>query len=521
MNKRELQIEAKRLIDISTEDAMNICKKMWVDFPQNSQDQFNLYDAQLTLKATQNNKNVDFNFVCEVVKCFNENEKIKTDFGWFIFNNYLKAASTADFIQNENVIIKLFDFVLQQNLSSNDSNICPYTIGCIGLAKAHSKNLFNANRIENLLSLLNVDFLSRKSSAYTNSEGKEVKQPSDYETYYALRTKALLKLESFTLCINHSEVALKSISEFHYNNDLWFKMRIAICREHLGEFEISERLFQELLSTRAGSDKWFLYRDIAELYFEQENFVNAWKYAVDAAFYGNEPHYMINLYVLQARILVKLDRPNDGEILARLIAAVLKEQGWNNKEAYNRILKFYKIDMLELKSVNSVFSEAKKFWVLERYKGKKEVIGVIVFIHRNGKLGKIRMSDNSVYNFHKRDFDKSQRNLNVLKDAKVSFVKMTSFNGDTIAENIKVLEKINPDVSTNELEGKQFIGSIKNITDFGVFVKLDGHKDGLLHKNSLPRTMQETFKERFNIGEKVRVKIFKVTEKGLQLKLEE
>lgn len=522
MTKRELQIEAKRLLDnTSPIEAMNICKKIWVEFPQDSQDKFNLYDAQLALKATQNNNKVDFNFICEIVNLFKDSDKIKTDFSWFIFNNYLKGASTEDLLHNENVIIKMFDIIMQKDLSNGKRNICSFTIGCIELAKAHSKNLFNANKIESLLGVLNSDFLSRESSAYINAQGKEVKQPSDFETYYALRTKALLKLESFTSCINLSEIALKSISDFHYNNDLWFKMRIAISQEHLGEFEKSERLFHELLSTRAGSDKWFLYRDIAELYFEQEKFGSAWKFAVDSAFYGNEPHFMINLYVLQARILVKLNRPDEGKILAELIAAVLKEHGWSNKEAYNRILKFYNIQISEVKSVNAVFREAKSFWVLERYKDKKEITGVVVFIHRNGKFGKIKMNDESVYNFHKRDFNKRQKNINELKDAKVSFVKMTSFNGETIAENIKVLEQINHQVATNELEGKQFIGSIKNITDFGVFVKLDGIKDGLLHKNSLPRALQDSFKETFKVGEKVKVKIIKVTDKGLQLKLEE
>ena len=53
--KRELQIEAKRLIDdaLPTE-AMNVCKDIWSSFPKNSQDEFNLYDAQLVLKATIN-----------------------------------------------------------------------------------------------------------------------------------------------------------------------------------------------------------------------------------------------------------------------------------------------------------------------------------------------------------------------------------------------------------------------------------------------------------------------------------
>lgn len=517
--KRELQINAKQLIeDCLPEQAMDICKQLWSDFPEKTQDEFNLYDAQLTLKATRDNDKIDFNFIYQVVKRFQENDKVKTDFGWFVFNNYLKGVTTENFIHNETVILKTFDIIEQQDLS-NFGNICPFTIACIGLAKAHSKNLFNANRIESLLKLLKVEFLSKKSSSYRNSDSKEVHQPSDFETYYALRTKALLKNESYSECIDLCQIALREISDFHYNNDLWFKMRIAICQENLGEYEKSERLFQELLSTRAGSDKWFLYRDIAELYFEQKKYDNAWRFAVDAAFYGNEPHYMINLYVLQARILVRLERASEGKVLAQLIAAVLQEQGWSNKERYKRILEYYKIDITQTNKVKSVFREAKTFWSKERYMGMEELQGLIVFIHPNGKVGKIKTSDDSTYNFHKRDFNLKQRNLRELNKAKVTFVKMYSYDGEEIAENIKVIAKVELTMSTSDLEGKEFLGSVKNVADFGVFVRLDGLKDGLLHRSALPKSIQNNLNEHFKSGNKIKVRVSKVTDKGLQLKL--
>ena len=91
-----------------------------------------------------------------------------------------------------------------------------------------------------------------------------------------------------------------------------------------------------MLSSKAGNDKWFLYRDIAEVYFEQKDFLKAWKYAIDGAFYGNEPHFLIGLYLLQARILFKLERPLDGKILAELIATILKEQQWGDKASWEK-----------------------------------------------------------------------------------------------------------------------------------------------------------------------------------------
>ena len=41
---------------------------------------------------------------------------------------------------------------------------------------------------------------------------------------------------------------------------------------------------------------WFLYRDISEIYFEQKEYSKAWKLAVEATYYGNEPHFLIGLF---------------------------------------------------------------------------------------------------------------------------------------------------------------------------------------------------------------------------------
>ncbi len=167
-------------------------------------------------------------------------------------------------------------------------------------------------------------------------------------------------------------------------------MRIAICEEHLGNIDESEHLFQDILSTKAGSDKWFIYKEISLLYFEKGDYENAWSYAVDSAFYGNEPEYMIGLFLLQARILAKLFRVEESKILAELIGAIIKEKGWSNKQEYTRLLEFHKVDIPNLTSATSLFRKAKKYWVAERYDGLKIEKGTIVFIHPKGKVGKIK-----------------------------------------------------------------------------------------------------------------------------------
>src|SRR5690554_4230722 len=296
-SKSDLQKKAKALLDKSPQEAMEVCEEMWTAFPEESPDCFNAYDALLTLKATKNNSNVNFDFVFHVADKFKENDQVTDSFGWFIFNNYLKGARSGDYIKNESTILKSLEIIKQVDISSKEGLICQFSIGCIGLAKDHSKNLFNANRIEELLNLLKPEFLSKKSSEYINSKGKKVQLASDFETYYSLKTKSLQKIESFEECIDLCKEALNNLKEFHYNNDLWFRFRIAVCHEKLGDFERSERLFYELISTKEGSDKWFIYKDLAEMYFDQEDYEKAWRFAADAGFYGFDLDKMNGLFL--------------------------------------------------------------------------------------------------------------------------------------------------------------------------------------------------------------------------------
>jgi tetratricopeptide (TPR) repeat protein len=522
MTKRELQIQADDLIKNSSQkEAMVICRKLWDEFPQNEPNPFNLYDAILTLKATKDNYDVDFNFIYEVSKTYSDNFQIKNSFSWFVFHKYVKNSPNNDIIQHENIIFKLMEITSQKNLRADNSYPCPVTIAILNLVKAYSKGLFNPSKVIEWLEKLNPDFLSKEVNIIPTTERGDIEDASDLEKYYALTTKALLKLERYQECEDRCKTALKELDKFHYDNSLWLQMRIAICEENLGNIDKSEHLFQDILNTKAGSDKWFIYKEISSLYFEKGDYENAWSYAVDSAFYGNEPEYMIGLFLLQARILVKLYRVEESKILAELIGAILKEKGWNNRQEYTRLLDYHNVDIANLNSAKSLFRKAEKFWVSERYDGLNEEKGKIIFIHPRGKIGKIKAVDGNVYNFHKRDFISRQSNLSVLNKAEVTFIVMNSYDNKQVAEHINVLKTENSHISEQLKIGTVITGTVKNTAAFGIFVRLNEKEDGLLHKNALPDDLKSTFNEKFSTGQKIKVKIIKVTEKGLQLKLQE
>lgn len=511
--KRDFEEKAKALIGTNPDEALKLYQELWETYP----DQFNAWDAFYTLKAMRASTLPNLTWANELAEKF-KGDRVGNLYGWLIFDRCVKGKNRTEILANDKYIESLTNLAPQKNLKENDSFPCPTTISILKLCDAHAENLFNARKINELLSGLNYTILSNKSKTIETQERGEVELSSDLEKFFALKTKALLKLGEFETCIEHCNKGLELLEKFHYNNDLWFKMRIALSEDGLGNHEKSEGLFKELLESKAGSDKWFLYRDISEVYYEQGDFLKAWKYAVDAAFYGNEPHFLIGLYLLQARILFKLERPTEGKILAELIASILKEQEWNDKTEYVKLFNYYKIDRANLLPVSEIIKKTRLFWQNERYGNKPMQKGTIISIHKNGKIGRIKDQNNNIIGFHKKDLAKKMKSIENLTGATVEFFIMESFDGKNSAENITITEHPATPKPDN-LVGKTFEGTVKNVAEFGVFIRMQGAPDGLLHKNNLPYNLKDSFKEVFTQGKKVKVKIEKVTEKGIQLKL--
>ena len=511
--KRDFEAKAKALISTNPDEAVKLYHELWETFP----DQFNSWDALYTVKAMRVAKSPNLAWANELAEKF-KGEKVGNLYGWLIFDRCVKGKNRTEILSNEKFIEGLKYIAPQMSSKEDDAFPCPTTISILKLCDAYAENLFNARRINELLSGLDYNILSNKSKTIETQERGEVELSSDLEKYFALKTKALLKLGEFESCIELCNKGLELLEKFHYNNDLWFKMRMALSEDGIGHHEKSEVLFKDLLKSKAGNDKWFLYRDISEVYYEQKDFEKAWKYAVDAAFYGNEPHFLIGLYLLQARILFKLKRPTEGKILAELIASILKEQKWNDKAEYIKLFTYYKIDKTTLPTVNDIIKEARKFWQNERYGNMTKLNGTIISIHKNGKIGRIKDQNNNLIGFHKKDLVRKMKSIENLTGATVEFFTMQSYDGKSIAENITITKQpANP--KPDNLVGKTFDGTVKNVAEFGIFFRMQGAQDGLLHKNSLPIDLKDSFKEVFTQGKIVKVMIEKVTEKGINLKL--
>lgn len=509
--KRDLEQKARLLKDENPDEAIKLYREIWDNF----NDEFNSWDAFFSIQTLKKSTSNDLDWAFELVEKFPE-ERLINIFSWLCFDKLVKNKSKQELLANESKLLKMVQIVPQKNLMEDDTFPCSLSISIFKLCELYSTNLFNAKKINEVLSFLDYKFLSKKTRTIETERRGDLELASDYEKYFALKTKALFKLGEFSDCIELCNTALNTIKEFHYNNDTWFKMRIALSQDKLGNHQKGEELLEEILKSNGGSDKWFIYRDISEIYFEQKDFPKAWKFAIEATYYGNEPHFLIGLFLLQAKILYKLNRSEDGKLLAELIAAIIKEQEWNEKQEYKKLFEFYTIKIEGIGTVKDLFSKAQDFWSKERYGNIPRTKGVIISVHGRGKKGRIKDDSGIIVDCHKKDFKKRVRTIEGLKGTKVEFYCIKLISGILRAEFIDIKNEPNQ-LKNNNLIGKNFKGTVENVVDFGVFVKFNNQK-GLIHKNSLSNDIKTNHQNHFEKGQVINVVVDRITEKGFNLK---
>lgn len=541
INKLDLFREAQGQTQVNPQIALKLFKR----YVQEYNNEINALEALTILTFMRTSQVTDLNMAHELSDKFDD-FKIRNTYSWLFFDICIKKKELKEIQGYELHIDRACKLVTQKNLREDSTYPCPITIAILKIVDSYSDVSFNAQKVKDWLTKLNVDFLSIKTSKINTLKG-EIELASDFEKYHSLMSKALFKLAEFKACLDQCKNALLLIKDFHFNNDLWFKMRVALCEEKLGNHDESERILVELLESKEGGDKWFLYRDIAEIYFEQKEYEKAWKYSVDSAFYGNEPHFLINLYLLQARILYSLKKTEKIELLAHLVASIVKDQGWRVKSEHEKLIQFYNIKMNDLKPTLFYYKEALRFWEQERYKGKELISGKIISVIPNGKAGQIIDEKGARYSFSKKFILNKVKDLHPFKGCKVTFYPMNGLGKKLVAEYIRFSEtprEINIERKNNlsnlpkigkielpkakkfdsdnlplHLIGEEIIGNVGSVVEFGAFIKMKGLVDGLLHMNNMTAEMKTNFKEKLVFGQSIKVKIVKVSEKGIELKI--
>lgn len=279
-----------------------------------------------------------------------------------------------------------------------------------------------ANKIIEWIEKLEVNSLSSNPFSFTDSEGEQREAPSDKEKYFAIKTKALEELEEYQKCREWSERALSEIDKFHYDNDIWFKRRIALAEGFLGD---PKQAVEELKNLLAYKYEWYIQHNIAFFYYKMENYDQALTFSGAAALNHGKPKFKWELFLLIGDILQTKDQEEMAKRHILLAALLRQENDWKIKGKLKNKMDEHNIELNETQNSKELIKELQSYWEKIKYKYKKKHTGYVKNLIGHG-AGFISSDEGGDYYFRVNSF-KGPKNK-VKSRLKVSFYLKKSYD---------------------------------------------------------------------------------------------
>lgn len=362
-----------------------------------------------------------------------QKERILTAYGWLLWSKYKaendNANSSADetqffdededdfqqqnFHYDKNELIERIELLIPilLQLNSDFSKTLVSNLFSIVLKSEKKKPAPNWKLVNDFCNQIDPTLLSTDcSTIQVERKGRtqDMELASDFENWYAYKTKALMKLGEWQECFETSKEALEKIENFHYSNDVWFSRRIALSKKNLGN---TEDTIEELETILKRKREWFIQKELAELYFEKDDLDTSFKMAIDAINNFGPLEFKVDLLFLIAKILNKQGKSDLAFKHLSLSKLVRQDEEWRVPQKLFDELNQYDQNEIPLSELKSLKSELKKYWNgfnknNERQKTPKHRNNsdnlqgeIIKLLHDNerGKDGFIKSDNNEFY----------------------------------------------------------------------------------------------------------------------------
>ena len=426
MELDEIRNKTKKLLRSGTpttsqlEEALPLCKELWEAFPTTHE----LWDAhQYAYCLKRLDKLDEAEKICEsVYRDFKDVDLtpeqnrpfsyIKNLFAWVINDKYIKPIKNSDYQYNQMVLDKLN---LLFELTHDSESKVPSFAYCALTALNQLIKIGDSIDYEKILRILDcLDPISLSSEArqYTDSSGKTRENASQKETFYKIKSDALLKTKRNEDCIICCNEAMETLDSFHYDNDVWFVRKIAIALDNLGNVDDAIKKLEKLIVV---SDKWFLLHEIGKLYLKQDQPERALEYMLRAACTKDPEKMKVTLIESLGDLFDRLGEKTiaqDNYLYARQIRL---DNDWSVREQLNRKINTEK---------DVSFRDLRKSWIIKLYQLVGSKKGKVTRLFPNKKGGFIQ-SDKSYYFQSKNFFGK----VDLLKIGDmVEFITATSYD---------------------------------------------------------------------------------------------
>lgn len=362
-----------------------------------------------------------------------QKERILSAYGWLLWSKYKAENDNAinsvdetqffdededDFQQqnfhyDKNELLESIEtlFPILLGLNSDFSKTLVSNLFSIVLKSEKKKPAPNWKLVNDFCSQIDPTLLSIDcSTIQVERKGRtqDMELASDFENWYAYKTKALMKLGEWQECFDTSKEALEKIDNFHYSNDVWFSRRVALSKRNLGN---AEDTIEELEAILKKKREWFIQKELAELYFEKDDLNAAFKMAIDAIDNFGLLEFKVDLLYLIGKILKKQGESDLAFKHFSLSKLVRQDEEWKVPQKVFDELNQFEQSEIPLSKLNDLKLELKKYWngfnkndnkqKTPKHRGNSENLQgeIIKLLHDNerGKDGFIKSDDNKFY----------------------------------------------------------------------------------------------------------------------------
>lgn len=375
-------------------DALPLYKQLWEEYRENC-NEWEGWAYAFCLKQQKNYKQ-SLEICREVYKLKPNFDNIRGVYAWAIY--YTEIA--IEKVNDESKFFKAGEGILK--LSKQDDKYSPYTQTVFKiLVYLNDKAIYPTDKVLEWTNKLNFEILDNVPFSYTDNEGKTRELASKKEQYFMWRTKALLEKGLFNECIELSQKGLDTFEQFHYDNEVWFARRISLSYKGLGQSEVALEQLKSLLKRKK---EWFIYKEIAEIYFEQGNNEQALKYAIDSALGFGDADKKLNVYKLLSEILISNNQNEEAKKHIEFMYQIRKTQEWKIDNDLQNLINKFQIDITKIVNLRNFEKDLKLLWENLKFRNQTQLTGTIKTILPNGKAGFIETEGKKSYYFQLRSF---------------------------------------------------------------------------------------------------------------------
>lgn len=359
-----------------------------------------------------------------------QKERVLTAYGWLLWSKYKAENENASNFDDETQFFDEEEDFQKQNFHYEKSELIERIETLIPILMRLNSD-FSKTLISNLFSIVlksekkkpapnwklvndfcnQIDPIQLSTDCSTiqvkrKGRTQDMELASDFENWYAYKTKALMKLGEWQECFDTSKEALENIDNFHYSNDIWLSRRVALSKKNLGN---AEDTIEELKTILRKKREWFIQKELAELYFEKDDLDAAFKMAIDAINNFGPLEFKVDLLYLIGKILNKQGQSDLAFKHFSLSKLVRQDEEWKVPQKVFNELNQFKQSEIASSELKNLKSELEKFWNefnKNREKAPKHSSNsenlqgeIIKLLHDNerGKDGFIKSDENEFY----------------------------------------------------------------------------------------------------------------------------